>query len=107
MEMLATCKGHSSLLHACHKIVLSLHLVVSLKCCYLMPKLLMFSTFAGRLSNKERKGTITEELLADPELSQARKRRFDKLQVSSKECASYMMTHRHWGQSIVMLICIT
>ena len=36
---------------------------------------------AGRLSNKERKGTITEELLADPELSQARKRRFDKLQV--------------------------
>lgn len=36
---------------------------------------------AGRLANKERKRTITEELLADPELSQARKRRFDKLQV--------------------------
>ena len=36
---------------------------------------------AGRLPNKERKCTITEELLADPELSQARKRRFDKLQV--------------------------
>lgn len=36
---------------------------------------------AGRLSNRERKRTITEELLADPDLSQARKRRFDKLQV--------------------------
>ena len=36
---------------------------------------------AGRLANKERKRTITEELLADPDLSQARKRRFDKLQV--------------------------
>lgn len=39
---------------------------------------------AGRLSNKERKRTITEELLADPELSQARKKRFDKLQVLSQ-----------------------
>lgn len=39
------------------------------------------SVAAGRLSKKERKRTITEELLADPELSQARKRRFDKLQV--------------------------
>ena len=45
--------------------------------------LLMISVSAGRLSNKERKRTITEELLADPELSQARKRRFDKLQVFS------------------------
>ncbi|KAA6416599.1 MAG: hypothetical protein FRX49_13429 [Trebouxia sp. A1-2] len=36
--------------------------------------------YSGRLSNRERKRTITEELLADPDLSQARKRRFDKLQ---------------------------
>ncbi|KAL3159272.1 hypothetical protein ABBQ32_011235 [Trebouxia sp. C0010 RCD-2024] len=36
--------------------------------------------YSGRLSKKDRKQTITEELLADPELSQARKRRFDKLQ---------------------------
>lgn len=36
---------------------------------------------AGRLTNNERKNTITEELLADPELAQARKRRFNKLQV--------------------------
>ena len=48
---------------------------------------------AGRLTNNERKGTITEELLADPELSQVRKRRFNKLQVTpsitvnvAKEC---------------------
>ena len=36
---------------------------------------------AGRLTNNERRNTITEELLADPELAQARKRRFNKLQV--------------------------
>ena len=54
----------------------------------------MFSASVGRLSNKERKRTITEELLADPELSQARKRRFDKLQVWNYACASYVMMQR-------------
>ena len=54
--------------------------------CGIAHTLLMTSTdpcwfAAGRLSNRERKRTITEELLADPDLSQARKRRFNKLQV--------------------------
>ena len=50
---------------------------------------------AGRLSNRERKRTITEELLADPDLSQARKRRFDKLQVRCLAfcCLSCQLQH--------------
>lgn len=35
---------------------------------------------AGRLTNKERKQTITEELLADSQLQESRKRRFERLQ---------------------------
>ena len=32
------------------------------------------------MTNKERKQTITEELLADPQLEDSRKRRFERLQ---------------------------
>jgi Fcf2 pre-rRNA processing len=35
----------------------------------------------GRLTKKERRQTLTEELLADQTLQQAHKRRFAKLQV--------------------------
>lgn len=44
----------------------------------------------GRLTNHERKATITEELLADPELSQVRKRRFNKLQVEMHATACHL-----------------
>ena len=36
--------------------------------------------FAGRLSNKQRKGTLAEELLADTELTRMRKKRYSALQ---------------------------
>ena len=35
---------------------------------------------AGRMTKKERKQTLTEELLADPELTQSRRKRFGALQ---------------------------
>ncbi len=35
---------------------------------------------AGRMTKKERKQTLTEELLADPELTQSRRKRFGVLQ---------------------------
>lgn len=50
-------------------------------CCAILPSN-NITCDAGRLTNNERKATITEELLADPELSQVRKRRFNKLQVT-------------------------
>jgi hypothetical protein len=37
-------------------------------------------SLAGRLTRKQRKRTLTEELLADPELARERKKRFAKLQ---------------------------
>lgn len=40
----------------------------------------MLCTTAGRLTRKERKQTLTEELLADQALQEAHKRRFAKLQ---------------------------
>ena len=61
-----------------------------------------FCASTGRLSNKERKQTITEELLADPELSQARKRRFDKLQVQCYARASYAMME---NQALTLSLC--
>ena len=48
---------------------------------------------AGRVPRKQRKQTITEELLADPELQASRKRRFGKLQ----EEASRWSHKKHKG----------
>ncbi len=36
--------------------------------------------FAGRMTRKQRKGTLTEELLADPDLAETRAKRFGALQ---------------------------
>ena len=36
--------------------------------------------YAGRMTRKERKQTLTEELLADAELAQSRRKRFGALQ---------------------------
>lgn len=43
---------------------------------------------AGRMTNKQRKQTLTEELLADAELSQTRKKRFGALQAERQRWAS-------------------
>ena len=40
---------------------------------------------AGRLTNKQRKRTLTEEVLADAELQQVRKKRYAKLQEERQE----------------------
>ena len=42
---------------------------------------------AGRLTKRDRKATITEELLADKALSQQRKRRFGRLQEDRQKWA--------------------
>lgn len=55
----------------------------------LLPLLLQFGTvlddpldyYGGRLSAKERKATLTEQLLADAELTHSRKKRYAGLQV--------------------------
>lgn len=39
---------------------------------------------AGRMTKKERRTSITEELLADQELKQQRKRRFGRLQAAKQ-----------------------
>jgi hypothetical protein len=44
----------------------------------LTPVLLLLC--AGRLKRKERKGTLTEELLADPDLAETRAKRYGALQ---------------------------
>jgi hypothetical protein len=44
---------------------------------------------AGRLTKKERRQTLTEELLADQVLQQGHKRRFAKLQVRTWHLASF------------------
>ena len=41
--------------------------------------------YGGRLSNSERKSTLTEQLLADPDVSHSRKKRYDKMQVESEK----------------------
>ena len=38
--------------------------------------------YSGRLTNRERQGTITEELLHDPSITTHRKKRYNKLQVT-------------------------
>lgn len=43
--------------------------------------------FSARMTKKERKQTLTEELLADIQLSQQRKRRFEALQAERQELA--------------------
>ncbi len=39
--------------------------------------------YGGRLSGKERKGTLTEQLLVDADVSYQRKRRYTKLQAEA------------------------
>ena len=46
----------------------------------MMSQLSRYLLCAGRLTNRERKQTMTEELLADPDMQQSRKRRFTALQ---------------------------
>ena len=41
----------------------------------------------GRLTRKQRKQTLTEELMADPELSATRKKRFGALQAERQRWA--------------------
>ena len=43
---------------------------------------------AGRLAKKQRKRTLTDELLADAELNQTRKKRFKKLQDEAAHLSS-------------------
>ena len=40
--------------------------------------------YGGRLTQQERKATLTEQLLADAELTHTRKKRYGKLQVRPK-----------------------
>jgi Skp family chaperone for outer membrane proteins len=43
--------------------------------------------YSGRLTKKERKQTLTEELLADVKIKRERKRRYDKMQAEREELA--------------------
>ena len=44
--------------------------------------------WAGRMTKKQRRQTLTEELLADAELSQTRKKRFGALQAERQRGAT-------------------